>query len=115
MSSGEKFLRKLYEGFNKREIETVLSALDPDVHWANGMEGGFVEGREAVREYWERQFPVIKSQVEPLAVAADADGRQIVTVHQTVRNLEGNLLNESEVKHIFTIHNGLVTSFEIES
>ena len=26
----------------------------PDVKWANGLEGGFVYGRNAVREYWTR-------------------------------------------------------------
>jgi len=46
------FLQNLYDAFNRREIETVLSMMKENVKWANGMEGGFVHGRENVREYW---------------------------------------------------------------
>jgi len=40
MSSKQQFLKNLYEAFNKREIETIISVMHPDVKWANGMEGG---------------------------------------------------------------------------
>ena len=30
----------------------MLTVLTDDVAWANGMDGGYVHGREAVREYW---------------------------------------------------------------
>ena len=34
----------------------MLAVLADDVAWANGMDGGHVHGREAVREYWTRQW-----------------------------------------------------------
>ena len=49
MSSKQQFLQNLYEAFNKGEIETIISFMHPDVKWANGMAGGFVYGRDAVR------------------------------------------------------------------
>jgi hypothetical protein len=42
MSANQKFLQNLYDAFNKREIETIISLMRPDVKWANGLEGGFV-------------------------------------------------------------------------
>jgi nuclear transport factor 2 (NTF2) superfamily protein len=36
----------------------VLDALTDDVTWANGMEGGYVRGREGVREYRTRQWAI---------------------------------------------------------
>src|SRR6266487_3642422 len=45
-------LRAIYNCFNARDIDGVLDALTDDVAWANGMEGGYVHGREGVREYW---------------------------------------------------------------
>jgi SnoaL-like domain len=56
MSSNQQFLQNLYEAFNKGEIETIISVMRPDVKWANGVEGGFVYGRDAVREYWTNQY-----------------------------------------------------------
>ena len=112
-SEQSQFLRNLYEAFNKREIEKVLSVMQPDVKWANGMEGSFVYGRDAVREYWTKQFEVIRGQLEPLEFEMDENNRSVVTVHYIVRDLKGNLLMEKTGKQIFTIENGLISLFEI--
>src|SRR5579863_5878040 len=58
-----------YRDFNERLIDEVLARMHPDVLWANGMEGGHVHGREAVRAYWTRQWTVIDPHVEPLAIS----------------------------------------------
>jgi hypothetical protein len=31
-----------YTPFNARDLDAALSAMHPDVEWANGMEGGYV-------------------------------------------------------------------------
>lgn len=108
-----QFLQNLYEAFNKREIEKIISVMRPDVKWANGMEGGFVHGRDNVREYWRNQFEIIRGQLEPLEYETDEKNRSIVTVHLIVRDLEGKLLLEKTVQHIFTFENGLISLFEI--
>ncbi len=106
-------MQNLYDAFNKREIETVLSMMDENVKWANGMEGGFVFGRENVREYWRRQFALISPQLETLKFTVDAENREVVLLRQIVRDLSGNLLDDKTVEHIFTIENGLIKIFEI--
>ncbi|HEV7644753.1 MAG TPA: hypothetical protein VGO50_12475 [Pyrinomonadaceae bacterium] len=80
----------------------------------NGMQGGFINGREAVREYWAKQFEFISPHLEPVKFETDDGGRDIVSNHQIVRDLEGNVLLDKTVRHIFTIKNGLVEVFEIE-
>lgn len=117
MQSGTLFSEdqcmQLYTAFNRREIEMLLSLMQPDVQWANGMDGGFVYGRAAVRQYWANQFTLICSEVEPLKVEQLDDGRQLLTVHQVVHDLQGNLLKDHIVQHIFTITDGLISVFEI--
>jgi hypothetical protein len=113
MNPDRQFLQNLYEAFNKREIEMVISLMHPNVKWANGMEGGFVYGRDQVREYWERQFKMIQPQLQALNFEIDETNRSVVTVHQIIRDLEGNLLLEKTVQQIFTIENGLISKFEI--
>ncbi len=113
MSIDVKFLEQVYERFNARDIEAVLAALHPDVTWANGMEGGHVAGREAVRSYWTRQWAMLDPHVEPTAFSTGSDGETIVEVHQTVRDLQGALLVDQMVGHIFRIENGLITRFDI--
>lgn len=115
MHSTNSFLQNLYDAFNRREIETVLSTMREDVQWANGMEGGFVYGRDAVREYWRRQFETINPQLEPRNFEFDeANNRHVVTVYQVVQDLDGNVLFDKTVKQIFTLEDGLIKLFEIE-
>src|SRR4051795_1583846 len=112
-------LRDLYANFNARDIEAVLEHLTEDVDWANGMTGGRVHGRDAVREYWTAQFTQIdgrveagedpepgggavreywtaqftkiEGRVEPVEITELADGRVVVDVHQVVRTPSGEL------------------------
>jgi hypothetical protein len=113
MSSNQQFLQNLYDAFNKREIEIIISLMRPDVKWANGLEGGFVYGRDAVREYWTNQFKMIQPELETLNFETDEKNRNIVTVHQIIRDLQGNLLAAATVQQIFTIENGLISLYEI--
>lgn len=108
-----RLLQSLYEAYNGREFEKILSLMRPDVKWANGMEGGFVYGRDAVREYWRKQFEVVEGHLEPLAFEVDGENRDVVTVRLSVRDLEGTLLLEKTVQQIFTIEDGLISLFEI--
>lgn len=103
-----------YSDFNARRIEAVLARMIPDVVWANGMEGGHVHGVDAVREYWQRQFAILSPHVEPISITQDADGRFEVQVHQTVRDLEGKLLLDTEVRHFYTINDGLIARMDID-
>lgn len=113
MNSNQQFLQNLYDAFNKREIETIIALMRPDVKWANGLEGGFVYGRDAVRAYWTDQFKDIQPELETLKFETDENGRHIVTVHQIVKDLQGNVLADTTVHQIFTIEDGLISRYEI--
>jgi hypothetical protein len=108
-----EFIRRLYDRFNARDMETLLSAMQEDVIWANGMEGGHVHGRDGVRRYWTRQWAMIDPRVEPVAFSKGAEGEVIVEVHQIVRDLNGHLLADRLVGHVFRLENGLVQCFDI--
>src|SRR5262245_2769755 len=113
MSIDVEFLRQVYERFNARDIEAVLAALHTDVTWANGMEGGHVHGREAVRSYWTRQWATIDPRVEPTGFSTGADGDIVVAVHRAERDLQGAGVVDQMVGHIFRVENGLITRFDI--
>src|SRR5689334_1642642 len=104
---------RLYDCFNARDMEALLSAMEENVIWANGMEGGHVHGREGVRSYWIRQWAMIDPRVEPVAFSTGQEGEVIVEVHQIVRDLDGNLLADKFVGHVFWLRNGLVERFDI--
>lgn len=120
MDSEIEMLKRIYDRFNARDIDGVLAVLADDVAWANGMEGGHVHGREAVREYWTRQWTMVRPHVEPVSFTKAADGSIVAEVQQSVRDLDGNLLKgqthglkDKTVGHVFRLQNGKVTRFDI--
>ena len=110
-----ELLKRLYDWFNARDVEALLAAMHEDVIWANGMEGGHVHGREGVRGYWTRQWAMIDPHVEPLEFSKGPEGEIVIEVHQVVRDLNGNLLADKLVRHVFRMEAGLVRRFDILS
>ena len=107
-------LRRVYEAFNARDIDAAVSLMHDDVDWPNGWEGGRIQGRDAVRDYWTRQFESIQSNVEPLEFT-EAGDRVAVTVHQVIRDLDGTVASDGRVSHVFTLRDGLVARMDIVS
>jgi hypothetical protein len=77
------------------------------------MEGGWVHGHEGVRAYWTRQWKMIDPHVEPKEFENEPDGRVIVRVHQIVRDLNGALLLDRMVQHVYRIEGGLIQRMDI--
>ena len=82
-----------------------------DEKWANGMDGGYVYGHEGVKEYWTRQFQQVSSNVIPLAIKKE-NGAVIISVHQVVHDLSGNLLADELVYHYFHLADNKIVFFE---
>lgn len=106
-------LRYAYAAFNARNVDAALATMHRDVDWPNGMEGGRVIGRDAVREYWTRQWALVDPHVEPLSFTRTDDGRIAVDVRQVVRDREGNLLVDQRVQHVYRMEDGRARSMEI--
>jgi len=51
--------------------------------------------------------------VDPVAFARDFQGEVVVEVHQVVRDLNGNLLTDKTVGHVFRIDDGLIRRVDI--
>ena len=105
-------IRALYASFNARDIDAVLTHLHPEVEWPNAWEGGRLRGHDEVREYWTRQFAAIDGHVEPTEIVQEGD-RITVTVHQTVRNLDGELVDDRMVTHTYTVRDDLVVRMDV--
>jgi hypothetical protein len=113
MADTKALIEQAYFAFNKRDIDGALALMTQDVSWPKASEGGRVIGKEEVRAYWTRQWSEFDAHVEPLAITEEDEGRIRVRVHQLVRNLEGNVLSDSEVLHMFTINNGLIAAMDL--
>ncbi|HTZ74078.1 MAG TPA: nuclear transport factor 2 family protein [Candidatus Aquilonibacter sp.] len=112
-TSTVELLADAYDVFNRRDIEKILGIMHPNVDWPNGMEGGRVRGRDAVREYWRRQWSMVDPEVKPVAFEDDEKGRTVVDVHQVVRDLDGKIILDRVVQHVYSVRDSQIERMEI--
>ncbi len=84
-----------------------------EVEWPNAWEGGQLRGKAAIRAYWLRQWREIDPHVEPVAITTRADGTVAVDVEQVVRQLDGTIVSESRVVHVYAFRDGLIASMHV--
>ena len=114
MTDYKEIINQAYHAFNNRNISAVLAFMDKDVHWPNGWEGGYVEGQNAVRDYWTRQWKELNPFVQPVSFKSIDDDKLAVTVHQLVKDMKDTILFDGNILHIYTFKNGLIKSMEIK-
>jgi hypothetical protein len=107
-------IEKAYAAFNARDIDTALSTMHPDVEWPKAFERGYVSGHDEIRAYWTRQWSGIDPAVAPVEMNERQDGSVEIVVHQVVKDMEGNLLFDGTVKHVYTLEEDLLRRMDIE-
>lgn len=114
MPTPTELIHQAYAAFNARDIPTVLQTLHPQVRWARAWEGDYATGHAEVQAYWQRQWQEVNPQVNPTSIQERADGRLEVTVQQLVKDLQGQVLFDGLVKHLYTVREGLLQQMDIE-
>jgi NAD(P)-dependent dehydrogenase (short-subunit alcohol dehydrogenase family)/ketosteroid isomerase-like protein len=105
-------VREAYSAFNARDVEAGVALMDPEVDWPNVPEGGYVHGRDRVREHWREQFERVDPRIE-IAAIAQKDGRVEALVRQVVRGLDGSKLSDDRVLHVFTFAGERIKRMEV--
>jgi hypothetical protein len=113
MKDAMTLIEQAYSAFNKRDIDGALALMTQDVSWPKASEGGKVVGKEEIRAYWTRQWSEFDPHVEPLAMTEENGDKTRVRVHQLVKTLQGTILSDSEVVHVFTVIGGLISAMTL--
>jgi hypothetical protein len=114
MADTKTLIEKAYSAFNKRDIDGALALMTQDVSWPKASEGGRVIGKEEIRAYWTRQWGEFDPHVEPLETIDLGGDKLEVRVHQLVKDLQGEVLSDSEVRHVFSVKDGLIKSMDLK-
>ena len=115
MADTKTLIEQAYSAFNTRDIDGALAVMTQDVSWLKASEGGRVIGKEEIRAYWTRQWGEFDPHVEPLAITEGDGGKVRVRVHQLVKSLQGDVLSDSEVLHVFTVDTDLIAAMDLGS
>jgi len=118
MANTYALIAQAYSAFNRRDIDGALALMSENVDWPAASERGRIVGKEAIRAYWTRQWAKFDPHVEPVEVidiastGKEAD-RTEVKIHQVVKNLDGGVLSDQTLLHVFAIANGLIERMDI--
>jgi ketosteroid isomerase-like protein len=115
MYTNQELIQNAYQAFNARNIDALLQVMHPQVKWPRAWEGDYAHGHEEVRAYWERQWQEINPMVTPVAFRDRPDGALEVEVDQLVKDLEGNIIFDGKVGHVYRIKDGLIEQMDIET
>jgi hypothetical protein len=113
MGNTKAIIQQAYSAFNERDIEAALALMAQDVSWPKASEGGKVVGKDEIRAYWTRQWVEFDPHVEPLEMNEEDAGKTRVKVHQLVKSVEGDVLSDSEVFHVFTMTGELIAAMDL--
>jgi hypothetical protein len=113
--TAKELISRAYAAFNGRDIDATLALMSEHVSWPKASEDGRAEGKREIREYWTRQWAEIDPRVDVLELVEGEAGQIDVKVHQLVRNLEGDVLSDTELWHVYTIANGLIERMDIRT
>lgn len=106
MLENKELIEKAYTAFNARDIDTILQLMHPQVKWTKAWEGDYANGHAEVRAYWERQWKEIDPKVTPVGFIERPNGTLALEVEQLVKDMEGNVLFDGRVVHVYVISEG---------
>src|SRR4030088_3254220 len=114
MANTQTLIAEVYSAFNQRNIDGALALMTESVSGPKASEGGRVVGKEEIRAYWSRQWKEFDPHVTPVEVIDRGVGKIDVRVHQLVKNLNGDVLSDSEVWHFYPTADSLIERMDLE-
>jgi hypothetical protein len=113
MSKTSQLIGEAYSAFNRRDIDGALALMSENVSWPKASEGGRANGKGEIRAYWNRQWQEFDPHVDPVEIGELNGGTAKVRVHQVVKSLQGDILFDGEVWHVYTISKDLIERMDI--
>jgi hypothetical protein len=110
----QELISQAYYAFNQRDVDASLMLMSENVSWPKASEGGRVVGKQEIRDYWTRQWAEFDPRVDVLEVVEREAGKTDVKVHQLVKNVQGDVLSDTELWHVYVIANGLIERMDLK-
>lgn len=111
-----KIVLAAYEAYNARDADALLEYVTEDVNWPDGTtddKSKRLHGREALRQYWLKQWAVSRTRDTPTEALELPDGRVKVSLDQIVRAIDGKELSRGRFEYLFELRGPLISRLDI--
>lgn len=111
---GERIARlaRMYEAFNRKDIDDLMASIHPDVEWPNFIAGGMIRSQQALRAYWADQFAMVDPEASPIEYLPLSNDSVRVKIHYVIRSASGGIWTDEIRTNTFRFRDGLVVGME---
>lgn len=113
MQAERDLLIRAYEAFNRRDALALTPLFHADVEWPDILEGGVVSGRQAVFDYYARQFETMEPDARIIDMRDQPPQRVVVDIQYAVRDLQGNLWSDTQATLAYDFRDGLISRLTV--
>jgi ketosteroid isomerase-like protein len=110
----EALLRRLHLALNARDLDAVVACYAPTARFVDNLDGGEVEGVEAVRGHFIRLFEAVRLDISLIDHALEPDGRVKARMHVVTRGLGGGLWQDGEITVRYRLEHGLIAEQDVD-
>lgn len=108
-------LARSYEAMNAQDIEGVRATLHPDADWPDTLEGGRLQGREAIVAHYRQLFALTRPNIQLIRVVDEAPGVLEVEVQLLVQDHKGHIWSDTRARLTYRFKDGLLSDVIILS
>ncbi|ALL13063.1 nuclear transport factor 2 family protein [Caulobacter henricii] len=108
MRQERALLAKAYDAFNARDAAALGAVLHDEAQWPDSLEGGQVQGRQAVIDYFARQFDLMQLDARLVTVREEPPARIVLEIQYAVRSREGQLWSDTRAVLAYDFADGLI-------
>lgn len=107
-------IETLHAAINARDLDATLACYAPDARFADGLDGGVLEGGDAIRAHFIRLFETIRVELSIIALTRLSDGRMRARLHVETRGPGGGLWQDGAVTVWYRLIGGLIVEQELD-
>jgi ketosteroid isomerase-like protein len=110
----EALLRRLHLALNAADIDAVVACYAPTARFVDSLDGGEIDGLDAVRAHFTRLFESVRLEISVLDHTLEPDGRVKARMHVVTRGLGGGLWQDGEITVRYRLEHGLIAEQDVD-
>lgn len=114
MKRDEHRIAELHAAVNARDIDAITACYDPAARFVDGLEGGMLDGLEAIRAYFIRLLDTIRVVVALIDLDREPDGRLRALLQVEARGPHGGLWEDQTVSVSYRLERGLIVAQDVK-
>lgn len=114
MTPDEDRIAKLYAAINARDLDATVACYAPQARFVDGLEGGMLEGHEAIRAHFVHLFETIRVELALIDLTQLPDGRLRARLQVVARGPGGGLWQDDTVTACYRLDRGLIVEQDVD-